>query len=210
MKLLVLSDLHVEFGPYDLPDTDVDVVILAGDVHVKTYGIKWIRDQFHETPVIYVPGNHEFYGKAILQNTEELRCEASDTNIHLLDNDSVYIDGIQFLGCTLWTDFELFGNGSVAKAEARNHMRDYRKIISNKSNYRKVSPNDIARLHLKSKQWLKKALEKSPPGSTIVVVTHHAPSILSVEPVHRSDPISAAYASCMDDMGCIVDSRPHS
>ena len=61
MKIQVLCDLHVEFGDFDLPDVGADLVILAGDTHVKDKGLKWVLDQGFKVPVIYVLGNHEFY-----------------------------------------------------------------------------------------------------------------------------------------------------
>ena len=62
MKLHILSDLHLEFGPFEPPPTDAQVVILAGDIHVRTLGITWARKTFPHQEVIYVAGNHEFYG----------------------------------------------------------------------------------------------------------------------------------------------------
>lgn len=66
MKIQLLSDLHIEFGHYAYPETgtDTDVVVLAGDIHTKDCGVKWALDEIKDRPVIYVLGNHEFYGKA--------------------------------------------------------------------------------------------------------------------------------------------------
>ena len=61
MKLHILSDLHIEFGPFTLPNTDADVVILAGDIHVGTRGIEWATRAIEGKEVIYVIGNHEYY-----------------------------------------------------------------------------------------------------------------------------------------------------
>jgi hypothetical protein len=60
MRISILSDLHLEFGPFTLPEVEADAVVLAGDVHVGVKGIAWCREQFPDTPVIYVPGNHEY------------------------------------------------------------------------------------------------------------------------------------------------------
>ena len=61
MKIHILCDLHVEFGNFVPPVVGADVVVLAGDVHVKDRGLQWIFDQKFEIPVLYVLGNHEFY-----------------------------------------------------------------------------------------------------------------------------------------------------
>ena len=61
MSLHIFSDLHLEFAPLEPPDIGADVVILAGDIHVQTLGVGWAVETFRR-PVIYVPGNHEYYG----------------------------------------------------------------------------------------------------------------------------------------------------
>ncbi len=65
MKIHILSDLHTEFTDFSPPDNDADIVILAGDIGVGLGGIEWAADKFPKTPVIYVPGNHEYYGHDI-------------------------------------------------------------------------------------------------------------------------------------------------
>ena len=139
MKLHILSDVHVEFGPYDAPETDADVVVLAGDIHVGRNGFDWAREQFPNKPVLYVLGNHEYYGKALPKFADKLRELAEGTNVHILEQDSLTLDGVTFLGCTLWTDFELFGDPRIAGYEAAQKMTDYKRI--------RVSPN-YRRLHI--------------------------------------------------------------
>jgi len=65
MKLHILSDLHTEFADFSPPDTNADIVILAGDIGVGLGGIEWAARRFPRAPVIYVPGNHEFYDQDI-------------------------------------------------------------------------------------------------------------------------------------------------
>lgn len=111
-RLLVLSDLHVEFAPF-VPDATVlqgvDAVVLAGDIHQGTRGIEWARKTFSSLPVIYVAGNHEFYGHHWDRLLDELRAAAELWDVHFLENDAVSLGGVRFLGCTLWSDFEYFG-----------------------------------------------------------------------------------------------------
>ena len=61
MKIHILNDLHIEFGAFEPPPTDADVVVLAGDIGVGLEGLHWAQSCFSDKPVIYVPGNHEFY-----------------------------------------------------------------------------------------------------------------------------------------------------
>jgi Icc-related predicted phosphoesterase len=196
MKLQILSDLHIEFAPYEIVDTDADVVILAGDIHLGDKGFKWVYDNIKGKEVIYVLGNHEFYKAATPRLIEKLRIKSKGTNIHVLENDSVSINGVRFLGCTLWTDFQLMGKMDISLALAKLHMNDYEKIRLSPL-YKKIQPSFTVVWHKQSKSWLKKEIEKC-EETNIVVVTHHAPSIYSIPEKDRNDPLRATYASNMD------------
>ena len=84
MKLHILSDLHTEFVDFDPPETDADAVILAGDIGVGLEGLGWAARHFRDRPIIYVPGNHEFYGHDIALTTT-LKNEAPE-NITVLSD----------------------------------------------------------------------------------------------------------------------------
>src|SRR5688572_32931969 len=109
MKLNVLSDLHLSLGPLAIPENDADVVVLAGDVARPKEAIAWASGV--AKPVLYVPGNHEFYGGSIAGTVAELKRLSAGSGIRVLANDEVVIEGVRFLGTTLWTDFMLFGKG---------------------------------------------------------------------------------------------------
>jgi len=106
LKIHILCDLHVEFGDFVPPVVDADIVVLAGDVHVKNRGLQWIFDQKFEIPVLYVLGNHEFYREKFPGLIDKLKMGAEGTNVRVLENDSVEIGGYRFFGCTLWSDME--------------------------------------------------------------------------------------------------------
>jgi predicted phosphodiesterase len=97
MRIRVYSDLHLEFGPFDPPSSaDVDVVVLAGDIDVKGRGVAF-AERF-PCPVVYVPGNHEYYGGSIPRLTEKLKEAARGSHVHVLDGDSVVLGGTRVLG----------------------------------------------------------------------------------------------------------------
>ena len=173
MRLHILADLHFEFGAVKIPVTDADVVVLAGDVHLGREGRIWARNQFFAKPVIYVLGNHEFYRHSLPELTETLKRETDGSNIHLLENGAVEINGYTFLGCTLWTDFRLGDDldGSMRVAEAI--MSDYG-IVQFSTENRRLRPCDTARLHAESVAWLRCALAKCDRARTIVVTCHRA------------------------------------
>lgn len=111
MKLLILSDLHLEFGVFNVPKIDYDVVILAGDIFVPgSKAMRWARraDTFGDTvSIVFVPGNHEFYSGVLQTTQKEMALSAAACKVHLLAPGEAVIEGVRFLGCTLWTDFEL-------------------------------------------------------------------------------------------------------
>ena len=159
MKLHILSDLHVEFGELELPETNADVVILAGDIHVGKKGFDWAKSNFRNQRVFYVLGNHEYYRKAIPRLTEKLKERSVGTNVHILENEALTIENVLFLGCTLWSDFRLLNNLNVAVIVAQEMMNDY-KLIRLNPIYRKIQPSDTAIWHGKSRSWLEKELTK--------------------------------------------------
>lgn len=198
MKIQILSDLHIEFAPCKMSETNADVIILAGDIHLGDKGFKWAYDNLKNKEVIYVLGNHEFYRAATPKLINKLREKSKGTNMHVLENDSISIDGVRFFGCTLWTDFRLLNKIDISLATAALHMNDYEKIRISPT-YKKCRPSFTVVWHNHSKKWLFKKIQKC-DDSKIVVVTHHAPSILSIPEKDRNDPLRAAYASNMDDL----------
>jgi Icc-related predicted phosphoesterase len=198
MRLRVLSDLHLEMGPIELPRVDAHVVVLAGDVGVKTRGLEWAARQFPDMPVIYVPGNHEYYGAAIPKLTDKLRQAAAGTHVHVLEQEQVTLGGVTFLGCTLWADLALFGDPRIGAIDAGAQMTDYRRIRVTPG-YRRLRPADTQRIHAACRMWLEQRLADRPPGP-LVVVTHHAPSPRSLESATASEPVSAAYASNLETL----------
>ena len=206
LSLLVLSDLHVEFAPF-VPDAaalaGVDVVVLAGDIHQGARGIEWARRAFANLPVIYVAGNHEFYGHHWMRLLDELRSQARRWDVHFLENDAVRLGGVRFLGCTLWSDFEYFGVQSrpAAMRDAASRMNDFRMIHADPlpgvywaGRKHRLSPWHVLRRHRQSLDWLQGELAPQCDGPT-VVVTHHYPSPRSTTDAFKDDLLTAAYGS---------------
>ncbi len=197
MKVRVLSDVHLEHEDFVPPKADADVVVLAGDIHVKTRALAWIREHFGSVPVVYVPGNHEYYGAAIPRITDKLRDATSGTDVHVLDNAAVVIDGTTFLGATLWTDFELFGDPNLAMIHASEQLTDYRRVrVSPK--FGKMRPRYTRSANAHAVAWLRGAL--STLDGSAIVVSHHAPSVRSLPSEFAHDSLSPAYASRLDEL----------
>lgn len=117
MRLIVVSDLHLEFGPFSFPATlpEFDVAVFAGDVHVPIKeAIHWLAYErvcgaLKGKPIIYVPGNHEFYRQEMKSSLVEGEGAATQAGIHLLNRRAIVIDGVRFVGAILWTNYRLLG-----------------------------------------------------------------------------------------------------
>lgn len=224
MRLLILSDLHREvwyrgtryFGMEDhfpaiRPEASrPDVVVLAGDIDTGARGIEWASETFPDLPVVYVSGNHEGYGHNLDEARDAIATAAAATgHVHYLDGQEKVINGVRFLGATLWTDFRLHGrdNAEHRKKTALRMINDYQVIRIGRAG-RLLQPNDTQRWHIEQAAWLKARIEDPFPGRT-VVVTHMAPSEQSITQNFKSDPISAAYASHLDKWVREVDLWVH-
>jgi predicted phosphodiesterase len=219
VKLLILSDLHLEFGIFNVPKVDYDAVILAGDIFVPgSKAMRWARraGNFGETaPIVLVPGNHEYYQGVFQTTLKEMALTASSCNVHLLAPGEAVIAGVRFLGCTLWTDFELpiqTRTGSLVDTErarkaAKVRLNDYSSIrwaeaqessdalvVGAKSRKRRLVPEDTLALHQRDRAWLAKKLAEPFDGPT-VVVTHHAPHRNSLARHYQSDWLSPSFVS---------------
>jgi predicted phosphodiesterase len=178
--LWILSDLHVDLTRgWDLPSGDArprfDVLVVAGDLIPRAErGVKWLRERVTDRPVIYVVGNHEFYGTDIQRTLEKAKDAAAGTNVHVLENETVRIEGITFAGATLWTDFALNGDAHRAMSVAADRMNDYKKIRI-AAYQRRFQPHHALTRHLKSRAFLKAEIRKPRGDGKLVVVTHHAP-----------------------------------
>ena len=197
MKIHLLSDLHFEFGPLtDYTPPECDVVLLAGDIAVDKGGIDWAKETFGDTPVLYTPGNHEFYDRKWYRPwIEELKEHAAGSNVTVMANDTVIIDGVRFLGATLWTDFDLYGNKFYARLDAERQMNDYRRIRHNDGS--RLSSGHTQAYHWATVQYFTEQFKRDPDIKT-VIMTHHAPSEMSSVPQYRGHYLTPAYASRLE------------
>lgn len=195
MKLNILSDLHLSMCPLDPPSNDADVVIIAGDVARPDEAIAWASRL--RKPVLYVPGNHEFYGGSITGTRRALAERAVGTNVRLLDESEIIVGGVRFIGTTLWTDFLLFGHGArreEAMAAGQKYMRDFTRIRNADDSPSPFTPADAAALFDEQSRWLEARLATRFGGPT-VVITHHAPSPKSIHRRFADSPLNACFVS---------------
>ncbi|MDE2414082.1 MAG: metallophosphoesterase family protein [Comamonadaceae bacterium] len=196
MKLHILSDLHLGVQAMEQPQTDADIVVLAGDIARPEQAIAWARG--FARPVLYVPGNHEFYGGSIEQTPRTLHALCAGGPVQILDNRSLELQGVRFIGSTLWSDFRIAGEGQAridAMEQAKRFMYDFQRVrITDAPDAPLFTPEDSATLFDANVQWLAQELAQPFDGPT-VVITHHAPSPRSIHPRFAGSPLNTIFVS---------------
>ncbi len=196
MKLHILSDLHLSVQGMAQPQTDADVVVLAGDIARPERAAPWALD--FGKPVLYVIGNHEFYGSSLPEVKAAFHRLFDGTQVHLLDDSALELGGVRFLGSTLWTDFKANGAGdkmAEAMHKSSEFMFDFKRVrTAAAADAPLLTPEDTTRLFAASTRWLDAELAKPFAGPT-VVITHHAPTLHSIHPRFAGSPFNAAFVS---------------
>jgi predicted phosphodiesterase len=219
MRVNVISDLHLEFADLELPGGDV--LVISGDACESRTLRKYRYDPmnlmtevgnikrmdraarfFQEEctkyrQVIYVMGNHEHYHGKYYKTWHELIAEMPD-NVEVLEQQSTEIDGVLFLGATLWTSCNK--GDPMTMMTLKNGMNDYRAITTRVNGiYRKLIPQDTLAEYSKTVQYFRETIEAN-PDKKVVVCTHHAPSFQSVHEHYRhSTHMNGGYASSLED-----------
>lgn len=216
MKILILSDLHLEFGYFFIPDEeneDETVVVLAGDVspvkNEQTY-----KDFINNTcnrfkKVIWIMGNHEFYGANFTTAlTKVLKATHNHKNLHIVEKETVIIDNVAFVCATLWTNFD--NNNQITMYDAGLWMNDYNKIRTGPKYepwQRKLKPLDTLVDYNSAVRYIfPEIVKQKEAGKKVVVVTHHLPSFKSIPKEFRNDSLNGAYASELFED--IMDTQP--
>ena len=183
MKIRLLSDLHTEFRlPYKTHTMSEyrgeDVLVLAGDIASGSTNtmdvIKFFLDQGFPK-VVYVPGNHEYYGSTIKHFDDKLLdlCEQT-RNAHFLRPGTVTIDGVMFTGATLWTNF---GDNFFCQSAAKRSINDFRQI-------RNFTTSHAYDLYYKHLDYIKQSYETR-GNKPVVIVTHFLPARECIAPRWR-------------------------
>ncbi len=201
MLIRLLSDLHMEFRPLDiepLPEDMNTVLVLAGDLHCGAHGIEFVEEAAKRfMHVIYILGNHEFYGfdiNAVAPMIREVIKDRGLQNVTFLDNETLEFQGVRFIGSTMWSDMDKKNPLSMHLIE--KSLNDYHVILRNGIKLR--APYTIA-LFDEAVAFIEGELKKDFDGPT-VVVTHFAPSAKSIHPIYQESRINGAYCSDLDHL----------
>jgi predicted phosphodiesterase len=200
MKLQLISDLHTEF--WDNPgklyariqiEPDLDFLVIAGDLvvpsrqpgaHVKEAFEHYAKLARH---IIYVDGNHEYYGGSFESVETTLRA-IMPSNFHWLSNHDETIDGVHFFGGTMW-----FANVDGLNHYYKQYMNDFKLI------------EDLESVAYDRNQIFS-ALGELVIRPETIVVTHHLPHMNSVPERFKREPTNRFFVS--DQTGLIGRRQP--
>ena len=208
MRIQVASDLHLELVHRKLPGEmlvqpapDAEVLVLAGDIADGLDAAK-LFDAWPARHKLIVLGNHEFYGHVLEDVRDGARAHRHDS-VHVLDDAVVVVDGVRFIGSTLWTDFALdprLGRRRAMRA-AERLLSDYVRIETRAG---RLEAEALLAIHRESRAWLEARLREAFDGPT-VVVTHHGPHRSSVHPRYAGDPANPAFNSDLSELLALAD-----
>lgn len=197
-KIYAVSDIHSEFftGNIDhmlslLPKVAAKYCVLAGDVGSVVQHPDLLRKVFQffvarHKHVVFVPGNHEYYGCRynVAEVDRRLFAICAEEKVHLLNRGTVMLDGVLFIGATLWSAIDDAGFDGINDS---NH------VFAHKVEYLEAFVKDYQFI----KEELLKALDYDGP---IVVVTHHLPSKRLIHSRYRDYPINTAFHTNLTDL----------
>lgn len=175
-KLWILSDLHLETIPYPYSFApkrpDFDILVAAGDIWESDFqrGLEFLRRMAGHSPVVFVPGNHEFWNDTIPSGMKKARHQAKKFDITMPIDAPAVIKGCTFVGAALWSDYEQC-------EDALDHSRPTgeRVFIKDGASFHPITPTDLRQLHNKDLKSVEEGIAAFNPDKPLVVVTHHAP-----------------------------------
>lgn len=223
MKIQLLSDLHLEVHPHwqPSPSPGADLLVLAGDVGSYQGGSQLTDNDFGlarfsplhgwPTPVVFVPGNHEYDAQDFDVAHDRLRATCERLGLIWLERETLVMQGVRLVGTTLWSDFDALAptgtvhssNGLALQLKARdkafraaNYYLRKAQITRNGELWLAQGMRDQA---LACQDWLRAVLASPFEGPT-VAITHFAPSLMSADPRYGLTPGTAGFCNALDDL----------
>jgi predicted phosphodiesterase len=187
MKVKIVSDIHLEYCNFQLKYTGEDILVLAGDIspnfeHASRLIIEYLNSS-NEAQVIFVLGNHDYYGSYISEPISKWKSLNLD-RFHILENDYVEIESICFYGATMWTDID--NRNRTLMISGQTKIADFQHIID-------FTPDKFCSMHNNSKNLLKEFLDTR--HDKVVVITHHLPTYKSIDVKYKNNDTNSLFAS---------------
>ena len=226
MNIQLLSDLHLEVHPHFVPQQakGADLLVLAGDIGsyqtgslLATHGdtdfglARFSPLHGWPTPVLFVPGNHEYDGLDFDATHARLREACERLGITWLEQEVLAIGSVRFIGSTLWTDFDALAPAPAAdgtqsmtlllqrREKAFRAANFYLRKAQGTRHGQPLLAEQVRELGLAAQEWLRAKLAEPFDGKT-VVVTHFAPSLQSADPRYPLNAGTAGFCNALDDL----------
>jgi hypothetical protein len=230
VKIQLLSDLHLEAHPdfVPTPAPQADLLVLAGDIGSYQHGSQLAEADFGlgrfapsrgwPTPVLFVPGNHEYDGQDFDLAHERLQAACLRLGIRMLERETVTaaellgpgVPALRFVGTTLWSDFDALNPAAQSATGALGQVLQAREKAFRAANFylRKTGgtrfgqpmlAEQLREQALVCQAWLHDALLQPFDGDT-VVITHFAPSLKSADPRYGLVPGTAGFCNVLDHL----------
>ncbi len=228
MKIQLLSDLHLEVHPHfvPLPAPEADLLVLAGDIgsyqegsalEDADFGLARFSPKYGwPTPVLFVPGNHEYDAQDFDTAHKRLQDVCSRLDITWLEREVVELQGVRFIGTTLWSDFDaLCAVKNTAPNDSPDGSRLARMLKQREKAFRAANfylrktettrfgtpwlAAEMREQALVCREWLHDQLQ-TPFAGTTVAITHFAPSLHSADPRYGLTPGTAGFCNAWDDL----------
>jgi len=223
MNIQLLSDLHLEVHPGFVPEPapGAQVLVLAGDIGSYQPGSLLQDADFGlarfsplpqyagwPTPVLFVPGNHEYDVQDFDAAHARLRATCERLGLVWLERESAVLDGVRFVGTTLWSDFDALADAAQVsdlaqrlkmRAKAFRAANFYLKKTGGTRAGQPFLAEAVRAQALVCQEWLRAALAQSFDGPT-VAVTHFAPSLRSADPRYGLVPGTAGFCNALDGL----------
>lgn len=222
MLIHQMSDLHLEFNHKfrAANHCDADILMLNGDICVADYFTKsdaspkkYLGDialDFFEkaaaeySHVVYIPGNHEYYHGVFTETIPILKQTLAHlTNVHILNDDYVDIMGYKIIGATLWTDCD--NENPLVMDYLGGYLNDFKIVTYSKIPYKGFWPIDSVKKHKESIRYIAQECENS---DKVIVMSHHAPSELSIHSSYRDPMYYYANRGYFSDLDQFILDRP--
>lgn len=193
MRLHILSDLHLEVAPFVPQRAVADAVVVAGDVESGAASLEWLRRAFPHARIVFVPGNHEYYAGEFHACREAMLRAGDALDINVLDDSTLELEGVRFIGATLWTDLLLYGpeRRDALLARGLESLVEYHTI---RVGTERFTPDHSVAFHRASRALLERELAR-PFAGTKVVITHHGPHPGSIHPRYAGSVVNPSFIS---------------
>lgn len=202
----VISDLHFNnFSTHLYPNIkpNSEILVMLGDV-CEVDQVRQMMPFFRYVSsnwklILFIPGNHEFYGYFLDDTVSVLKCELQSlTNIKILDNECYRVNNTLFVGSTLWSNMD--NDNPVTKVVCKGAISDYKYIKKSyyENNKHPITPNDTVALFDRNIEFIEDSVFNK-GNDEIVILTHHAPSYSCVDAKYKGERTNGAFVSDLNE-----------